>query len=220
MVHSLKTITFLVLFIFSLMAINAQSTQDGAWSLVKENGKTRVYTRSNKDSKIKEVRIRTQMNVDFEHFIKVLSDVPKYNKWVYKGRNAKLLDQINDNEMYYFMESDFPFPLSDRDMVIHSRQWRDPVSKTYNSKSVAVPHYLPKDKKMVRLPMLEAYWKISPRPNGGIEIDYQALADPGGNLPAWLINLAITQGPIKTMEQLEALALEVAPASSAVGDDK
>lgn len=202
------------------MALTAQSTQDGDWSLVKENGKTRVYTRSNKDSKIKEVRIRTQMNVDFEHFIKVLSDVSNYNEWVYKGRNAKLLDQINDNEMYYFIESDFPFPLSDRDMVIHSRQWRDPVSKTYHSKSVAVPQYLPKDRNMVRLPMLEAYWKISPRPNGGIEIDYKALADPGGNLPAWLINMAITQGPIKTMEQLEALALEIAPATSIVGDDK
>lgn len=200
--------------------MNAQTSPKKEWALVKEAGKTTVFTRSNEASKIKEVRIKTKMDVDFDHFIKVLGDVSQYDQWVYKSRNPKLLERVGNNEMYYFIESDFPFPLTDRDMVIHSQQWLDPISKTYTSKSVAMPTYLPAHKKMVRIPMLEAYWKIWPRPGGGIEIDYRALADPGGNLPAWLVNMAITQGPIKTMRNLEKLAQETAPRPASDVADK
>lgn len=197
-----------------------QSAKKMQWSLVKQEGRTQVFTRSNKVSKIKEVRIKTRMDVDFDHFIKVLGEVDKYDQWVYKSRKPKLLEEVSENEMYYFIESDFPFPLNDRDMVIRSKQELDPISKVYTSVSVAVPDYLPEDKKMVRIPMLEAYWKIWPLPSGGIEIDYRAIADPGGNLPAWLVNMAITQGPTKTMRNLERLAKETAPRPSSTVADK
>lgn len=197
-----------------------QSAKKLQWSLVKQEGKTQVFTRSNKVSKIKEVRIKTRMDVDFDHFIKVLGEVDKYDQWVYKSRKPKLLKEVGENEMYYFIESDFPFPLNDRDMVIHSKQELDPISKVYTSVSVAVPDYLPEHKKMVRIPMLEAYWKIWPLPSGGIEIDYRAIADPGGNLPAWLVNMAITQGPTRTMRNLEKLAKETAPRPSSTVADK
>jgi len=215
-----KLISTFLLLCCSLLTLTAQPAKKKDWALVKEAGKTTVYTRANKASKIKEVRIKTKMDVDFDHFIQVLGDVSQYDQWVYKSRNPKLLDQVGENEMYYFIESDFPFPLTDRDMVIHSQQWLDPISKTYTSKSVAKPAYLPKHKKMVRIPMLEAYWKIWPRPEGGIEIDYRALADPGGNLPAWLVNMAITQGPIKTMRNLEQLAKDTAPRPASDVADK
>lgn len=160
------------------------------------------------------------MEVDFDHLLHVLTEVEDYDKWVFKSRNPKVLEEVGDNEMYYFVESDFPFPLSDRDMIIHSKQWLDPVSKVYTSKSVAVPDYLPEKKKMVRMPMLESHWKVWPLEDGRVEIDYRAIADPGGNLPAWLINMAITQGPTKTMRKLEKLAQETAPRPSSTVADK
>ena len=43
---------------------NSQSKDKMNWSLVKEEGKTTVFTRKNKLSKIKEVRIKTRMDVD------------------------------------------------------------------------------------------------------------------------------------------------------------
>ena len=160
------------------------------------------------------------MKVDFDHLLTVLTLVEDYDKWVFKSRNPKVLEEVGENEMYYFVESDFPFPLSDRDMVIHSKQFLDPISKVYTSKSVAVPDYLPKKKRMVRMPLLESYWKVWPSSDGHVEIDYRAVADPGGNLPAWLINMAITQGPTKTMRNLEKLTRETAPRPSPTVADK
>lgn len=214
---------FFTLFIFAIGITPpafSQSDQQQDWKLVKHDGETKVYTRSNKSSKIKEVRIKTRMEVNFDHLLDVLTQVEDYEKWVFKSRNPRLLEKVDENEIYYFVESDFPFPLSDRDMIIHSKQSLDPVSKVYTSKSVAVPDYLPKKKKMVRMPMLESYWKVWPLENGRVAIDYRAIADPGGKLPAWLINMAITQGPTKTMRNLEKLAKETAPKPSTTVADK
>jgi len=217
----LSNLGAILIFSFLLtFSMQAQTDQKQDWKLVKEEGKTKVFTRSNKDSKIKEVRIKTQMDVDFDHLLKLLTEVESYDKWVFKSRNPKVLQEVDENEMYYFVESDFPFPLSDRDMVIHSQQWLDPVSRVYTSKSVGVPDYIPRKKKMVRMPMLESYWKVWPLADGRVEIDYRAIADPGGNLPAWLINMAITQGPTKTMRKLEKLAQETAPRPSSTVADK
>lgn len=217
----LSNLCALLIFSFILtFSLQAQPDKERDWRLVKEEGNTKVFTRSNENSKIKEVRIKTQMNVDFDHLLNLLTEVESYDKWVFKSRNPKVLEEIGENEMYYFVESDFPFPLSDRDMVIHSRQWLDPVSRVYTSKSVGVPDYIPRKKKMVRMPMLESHWKVWPLADGGVEIDYRAVADPGGKLPAWLINMAITQGPTKTMRKLEKLAQETAPRSSSTVADK
>ncbi|MBX2874691.1 MAG: hypothetical protein KTR30_21390 [Saprospiraceae bacterium] len=216
----LKFFALLALLIVINHPIFSQSTKKQDWSLVKQDGETKVYTRSNKISKIKEVRIKTRMDVDFDHLLNLLTQVEDYDKWVFKSRNPAVLKEVGENEMYYFVESDFPFPLSDRDMIIHSKQSLDPVSKIYTSKSVAVPDYLPKKKKMVRMPMLESYWRVWPLEDGRVEIDYRAVADPGGKLPAWLINMAITQGPTKTMRNLEKLAKDTAPRPSSTVADK
>jgi hypothetical protein len=45
------------------------------------------------------------------------------------------------------------------------------------------------------------YWMLSPS-EGGTEIEYSFLADPGGNIPAWLANQFIVSNPFKTIKGL------------------
>ncbi len=185
--------------------LRGQGASESAWELVKEQGLTKVYTRSREDIKIKEVRISTIIKTSMEKFLKVLNDVPNYSDWVFRCEKAKRLLTISDHEFYYYTTSNLPFPISDRDMVIHSRQWTDPLTKTVYSESVADPNYIPHKDDYVRVPFLKSAWVIHPMEDGTLKVNYSISTDPGGSLPAWLVNMAITQGPIKTMEQLAAL---------------
>ena len=38
--------------------------------------------------------------------------------------------------------------------------------------------------------------------NDNLQIEYKVLSNPGGDIPTWLVNLAITKGPTETMKQL------------------
>ncbi len=185
--------------------LRGQGSVENSWKLVKQEGNTKVYTRSREDIKIKEVRITTNMKTSMNKFLKVLNDVPGYANWVFKCQNAKRILTVSEHEFYYYTSSNLPFPLSDRDMVIHSRQWTDPLTQTVYAESVADPHYLPEKEDYVRVPYLKSAWVIQPLKDGTLKINYSISTDPGGSLPSWLVNMAITQGPVKTMELLAEL---------------
>ncbi|GJM36129.1 MAG: hypothetical protein DHS20C18_51300 [Saprospiraceae bacterium] len=193
----------LLQFLLSSEQLSGQG--DHSWKLVKEEGKTKVYTRAKEDVKIKEVKITTTIKASMDRFLSVLDDVPDYINWVFRCKSAKRLLTISENEFYYYTSTKLPFPLSDRDIVIHTRQWKDPLTKTVYSESVADPDYIPEKENHVRIPFLKTSWEIRPESDGTLKISYLICTDPGGSLPAWLVNLAITQGPIKTMDGLARL---------------
>ena len=189
----------LAAFNFSDTIVFAQSSPIPPWELIKEQGPLKVYTRKSEDSDIKELRITTQMKATLNDFIEALNDADSYKEWVYKCASSRLVERISDFELYYQVESDFPFPLSDRDLVVYTIQKID-ASGTFHSDSVARPDYQPKEKGVVRISLFESHWKVTALGDGTVFIDYNSKVDPAGNIPLWVINLGLTIGPVKTME--------------------
>ena len=102
---------------------------------------------------------------------------------------------------YYYTRSDLPFPLSDRDIVVRSRQWKD-KDGIYYSHSTLTRNMVNIKKGIVRIQEFDAHWKITQKENGILDIDYVVQTHPGGSLPTWAINLGIAKGPIETMKNL------------------
>ncbi len=194
-------LVLIALFILSLpSSISAQSS---SWELTTSKDDLEVYTRTNTDCKIKEIRIKTLIKTNLDNLFAVLHNVSGYPDWVYKGIDSKPLEHLDENTFYYYTASNFPFPFSDRDLVVLSKKWYDEATATWHSYSKAQPDYLPEEGNFVRIQAFESHWKIKDMGDGTIQIDYEASTDPGGMLPAWIINLGITTGPTKTMTALK-----------------
>jgi hypothetical protein len=172
------------------------------WEMIKDEGNIQVYTRKPKDAKLKEIRIIAEFKLDIDTLLKVLNNANQYTDWVYKCEESKVVSTVNEEEFYYYVTSDLPFPASDRDLVVLCRQWID-KDGIVHSQSIAKPRLMPDVKGFIRIQSYESRWKITPRADGMVHIDYEALSDPGGSIPAWIVNLAIAAGPLKTMKQLE-----------------
>ncbi|MEM6966352.1 MAG: START domain-containing protein [Bacteroidota bacterium] len=199
-------LTFVVGFSSNLLGQNFDKTD---WKLKTTKGKLKVYTRNNEHSDFKEIRITTTVSSSAEKIISVLNDVAGYHKWVFKCMGAKKIKVISSNDYYYYTKSDFPFPITDRDLVVRSTQWTDEATGFIFSHSKAVPKMKGDEKGFIRIPEFDSYWKLMPQPDGTINIDYVAVTDPGGNLPAWVVNLGITKGPVETMKRFTAIVEQV-----------
>lgn len=173
------------------------------WELVVNKDAINIYTRANPDSGIKEVRVTTQIKIGLTELMTFLGDVPNYPNWVFKCSKANRLATNSEQDYYYYTQTEIPFPLKDRDLVVHSRQWQD-AGGVVHSRSQAAPDYIPRNDNLVRIQYFESNWKITPGQDGMVFIDYTVKTDPGGGIPAWVVNLAITKGPLKTMQQLMA----------------
>ena len=200
----MKNYTFPILLFSIIQAlcitdISAQGSANKPWELIKVNGPLRIYTRTSEGSDIKEIRMTTTMNAPINDFIDALNDADSYKEWVYKCESSKLVKKVSDSELYYQIETDFPFPLSDRDLVVRTVQKFDD-SGIFYSNSVACPDKQPKVKGVVRIELFESHWKVTPQKDGSVYIDYNSKVDPAGHIPQWIVNLGLTVGPIKSME--------------------
>lgn len=189
-----------LLFIFSLNGYG-QNFDKKDWQLKTTEKNLKLYTRSNEQSGVKEVRIRTEIKASIDKLFTVLGDVSNYENWVYKCSEAKMVKVISKDDYYYYTRSDLPFPLSDRDIVVRSRQWKDKDGIFYSNSTLS-RNMVSIKKGIVRIQEFDAYWKIIEKENGILDIDYVVQTHPGGSLPTWAINLGIAKGPIETMKNL------------------
>jgi len=198
----MKNYSFLCLLVmtFFFTDVFAQSSDIPPWELMKEEGPLKVYTRKSQDSDIKELRMTTTMNASITDFIEALNDANSYKEWVYKCESSRLVRRISNTELYYQIETDFPFPLSDRDLVVRTQQKFDNFGNFY-SDSYACPEHQPEENGVVRIQTFESHWKVIPQSDGSVYIDYNSKVDPAGNIPQWVVNLGLTVGPVKTMER-------------------
>ena len=188
------------LLLLFMMFYQVSFAQLNDWKLVREDEGINVFSRIGETSSIKEIRITCSVKSSMEHLESFLSDVPKYADWVYKCDTSLLLKQISNTEIIYYITLNFPFPMTDRDLVIHSKHSIDSLG-VYRSHSKASTEFPTEASDFIRISQFESTWEITPQSEGNLFIDYFAHSDPGGDIPAWLINMAIDQGPYNTMKQ-------------------
>jgi hypothetical protein len=189
---------FLPLWLLLSFSLRAQP-KDG-WALKNEKEGVKVYYKNS--SNIQEIKLITSINSSMSGMVQLFSEVDLYPKWGYKIIEARLLHRVSPTEMYYYSKIDFPWPMSDRDIIMHSKMTQDPVSKKIVAISVAMPDYLPVNKDVVRIRNANTNWTIFPGTNGWLYSEYYIYSDPGGSIPAWLINLAIDVGPRETIKSI------------------
>jgi hypothetical protein len=181
-------------------AVSAQNS----WALKATKDGVNVYTR-NSSSNVQELKLTTTLQTSLSGIAQLLSEVELYPKWGYKISEARVVKRISPNELYYYSRIDFPWPMSDRDVVMHTKLTQDPKTHVITAVSTAVPNLLPEVKDVVRLHKASTRWVITPQADGKLATEYYIHSDPGGSLPDWLVNMAIDVGPRETIKNMRGL---------------
>ncbi|MFZ6009070.1 MAG: START domain-containing protein [Bacteroidota bacterium] len=195
----------LVVLLITLMFMPLDSFPQTLWEIDKDNDGVVVYTRTEQNSDFKSFKAVALVDASIDEIIKVLKDADSYTKWYGYTRTSKALKQEKDLQ-YNYVETIFPWPYSNRDMVYRmSVDTSDPVvTKIFFE---GIPDYIPEKKGIVRMQKAEGY--ILLKPLGGItEITYVFHSEPGAGVPIWLANNSIAELPFKTLTGLRKILQE------------
>ncbi len=177
------------------------------WEMVKEQNGIKVYTREVESKDFKELKMEGVIKgQSLSSFVALFHDLNSYHKWVYSFGEAKVLRHISETEMIYYLRSDFPWPLSDRDFVVKNKIWQDVNTLAFHSHSIIYNKFYNEIDDCVRVTEFEASWVITPKSKGEYYLNYYFNTDPNGNIPAWLVNSFLDVGPLHTVENLEKYA--------------
>ncbi len=175
------------------------------WVLKKDKDHITVYTRKKADSDYKELKCVSTVKTSLSAIVKMLTDVDDYTDWIFHCESSKVVKKVNDAELYYYQLTSAPFPVSDRDMVAHLIITQDSKSKKVTVTADAAEGLVPEKDDIVRIKKFHSSYTLIPKEKGMVEIDYEMGADPGGNIPAWLVNMAIVKGPFTTQQMMNKI---------------
>ncbi|MAR00138.1 MAG: hypothetical protein CMI00_06315 [Oceanospirillaceae bacterium] len=194
----------LVLLALAGLALPAQAAD---WDEVRYDSDhdIRVFTRKVKGSDLKAFRAVTQVSSTLTGLVALLEDAPRAKDWVFKCREMTLVEAISPTEAIYYMITDMPWPVKNRDSISHSRVTQDAVTGTVRVDIDAADGYMGAKKGYVRIREMSGYWLFTPKENGRVEVIYEAHADPGGGLPSWLVNSFVVDAPLNTLRGLQDL---------------
>lgn len=192
---------YVILISWSLLfSVLATAQKAGPWELKKDKKDLKVYVRDSPDSPIKQLKMTFTVEASMSAIVLLLQDVAAIPDWVYRCPEAYHLKKINHNEEVYYNRVDFPWPLDDRDLIVKNILVQDSITKIVRSESFNKPTYIPAKEGIVRMPKLHLWWEFTPRDNGLVDVEYFLSSDPGGVIPAWMINMALDQGPAQTIK--------------------
>jgi len=196
------------LFLFSLLFITLSSFQNTYnWQLKKFENGISIYTRTPENSKYKELKAVYQIKSSLSSIIAVLNDFESFPKWVYRCEKSIALKKDSDNHIIRYQTVVAPWPVDNRDMVLEVNSFQDKKTKIVYQKVNSIPDYIPLVKGHVRVREFRALWTLIPLKNGFVEVNYELLVNPGGNIPAWLVNLALVDGPFDTSVKMREMLM-------------
>lgn len=192
----------LIATLFFSASLFAQKKSDG-WAFKNEKDGVKVYYK--KTSDVHEIKLVTSLKTSLSGVIQLFSEVENYTKWGYKISETKMLKKVNDQDFYYYSKIDFPWPLSDRDLIVQTKLEQDSVTRRVTSTSWSKYDYLPENKDVVRMKTTTTKWTLVPGAGGWLYVEYYIYADPGGSIPDWLVNMAIDVGPRETIKSMRTI---------------
>ena len=196
------------LFLFSLLFITLSSFQNTYnWQLKKIENDISIYTRTPENSKYKELKAVYQIKTSLSSIIALLNDFESFPKWVYRCEKSMALKKDSDNHIIRYQTVVAPWPVDNRDMILEVNSFQDKKTKIVYQKVNSIPDYIPLVKGHVRVREFRALWTLIPLKNGFVEVNYELLVNPGGNIPAWLVNLALVDGPFDTSVKMREMLM-------------
>ena len=175
------------------------------WKLSKDEDGIKVYQSEVKHSKFKSIKVECTLDGTYDKLMSILNDVTNQKNWVYNNKNSSILQRISPNDFYYYSETHLPWPMTNRDAIIHLKMNKDSLNRFLKISAVSIPGYAPEKSGMVRVPRSDISWYVTMPSAKTISIVYIFDAEPGGSLPAWVVNMFTDKGPYESFKKLSEL---------------
>lgn len=180
------------------------------WRLDKTDAshQIRIYTRAVPGSPLREFRGVMRVQTSLTALVALIEDTRSAAQWVHQCRALEIIERFSPDEMLLYMVNALPWPLQDRDSIVHSRLTQHPDSGEVTIAMSVRNDVFPLSDDMVRVTQMQGRWHFLPQPQGWVEVVYQVHADPGGSLPDWLVNSVVVDVPYHTLRNMQQRVLQ------------
>jgi hypothetical protein len=172
------------------------------WELAKDKNGIKVYTRKKDGYTFKEFKATTTFKTTKDKMEAEFLNIKGMSLWYDMIEKVELIKKISNNEAIYKLYFDFPSPTTDRYAVVKASLTKDVKTGDIlvNSKYHAIKHNPEPDR--IQVTNIESKWVIKGS-DFALNIEHSGHLDPAGNIPLWMFNSGLSDGPYRTIMNLK-----------------
>ena len=195
-------VSMIGLLIVGVLSSGAWAAEAG-WNKIGESKGIVGYTRATPKSSVDQMKGVGIVDASVAAIEALIRDVPSQTEYMYKCKEAGVATapelKGSADSVYVYNVTDMPMPVNDRDAVVRADYTIDKATGTVYVHVESVKSTYKMDNKKVRMPLVVVDYTLVPKGPDKTEVTYVALADPGGNLPAFVVNLLTKNLSIQTI---------------------
>jgi ribosome-associated toxin RatA of RatAB toxin-antitoxin module len=178
--------------LFGVLVVGAPAWTSAQWNQVTEVEGIQVARRLLPGTGRYEVRVSTAASFPPQVIFETLWRHHEYSDFVPHLKHLTILKHAPNEKVIY---EQIRMPLvRDRDYTVKVTAERDPATGRMQITFVSAPEDGPPAQDgYVRVTAIHGSWTLVPTRDGGTLVTYVVSSDPGGALPAWLVNRAQRQ---------------------------
>jgi hypothetical protein len=186
------------------------------WKLAKERDGIAVYTRQVEGSPFLAFKGVTVAEGSVDALVGILYDTPMAPSWLYPCDFAMTLEEVRFEENYVFHIYDLPFPVSNRQLILHST-----LSSTEQGVRLDMHEVNTlcdeqqsdrcrkvKGSDLIRIKRSRGHYLFIPLDAKRTKVIWQHHIEPGGSIPGWLANVLVVDIPYNSLSGLRELVKE------------
>ncbi len=184
-----------------LLSTQSASANNGKLSIDRNNIK--VWTFQSPDNPAFEYKAETTYDVPMERAVGLILNAEQAPHWApYVAKVVTLSNDSKKGEFTLYMLLDFPFPLTDRDLVVKGKM----IKLSDGSiviKNNAIEGGYPKQPNRIRLTNYQGDWTFQRLGSNKVKVTTTGFANPEGVIPISFVNLFVQQQPYQMLQKMK-----------------
>lgn len=167
--------------------------QEG-WTLKRDRNGIYIYVREQAESPLKEYRARALIAHPIHKVFEFLADLERHPEWVFRCSGLTILEGQGGQQVRYHTAYDIPWPVKDRDLTVEAIIILHEGGKRIEilSEDIMLDH--PLEEGVIRMPGYREWVILEEIDSQKTMFIAEGYADPGGTVPAWLVNMFLVDG--------------------------
>lgn len=186
-----------------MLNLSGSAQNAASWEFKGEKDGIRIYHQ--KTPGLLHIKLSMSVKVPLSGIVLLFSDADRYIEWGYKITASRLLHRVSNSELWYYALYDFPWPMDDRDIILHSKIEQDPNTRAISITNTPYPAYLPENKGIIRIRNSKTRWLFTPGAGGWVQVEQQISTDSAADMPDWLVKLTADTGPRETAKSIRKI---------------
>ena len=193
----------------ALVTNSTSAVATGAWNEILDEDGIKVWRKKIEGSPYVAFRGETTVDASIKKVLAVLNDQDNKTSWMHRCVANYAIEYKKLGQVIIYNRTGSNFPLvADRDVVVETNLTYDTDNGVIDIVAVDTTHKNgPLIDGVVRMKKLRLNWRLTFVSTTKTLVRYEVQTDPGGAIPAWVVNLVSKGVPQKTLGALRKQVL-------------